>query len=201
VTRSGAPATSGHRRRLGRDERRDSIVVGASRAFAGTGFTSTSMADIAGAAGVSHLIVYRHFDSKLALYVAVLERATVHLARGLAARGAIGTYGPTPGAMLAAARADETGFRILWRHATREPEFTSWVDGARRVVEALTRDALTPIVPSAHREWAVRATGAYLVDAVLHWIEDGDPSLDSRFVVATDAALGAGVRAWAQATR
>ena len=150
---------------------------------------------------MSHLIVYRHFSSKFDLYVGVLERATEQLARELAVPGAIGTYGPTPAALLAAARVDETGFRILWRHATREPDFTSWVDAARSVVDARTRAALAPIVAPEHREWAARATSAYVIEAVLHWIEYGDPRLDARFVAATDAALGAGVRSWASAPR
>ena len=201
TTPSSAPAPRGRQRRLGRAQRRDSILTAAARAFAIGGYAATSMADLAEAAGVSHLIVYRHFDSKRELYIGVLERATDHLSGELEMPGAIGSYGPTPAAMLAGARADEAGFRILWRHATREPEFSAWVDAARRVVDADTRDALAPIVPAGDREWAVRATSAYVIDAVLHWIEYGDPGLDERFVAATDAALAAGVRSWARTPR
>lgn len=193
------PVPGGRRRRLGRAERRDAILAAAAGAFAVGGFAATSMADIADAAGVSHLIVYRHFDSKHALYVGVLELATERLATQLGAPRAIGAYGPTPAAMLAVARADEAGFQILWRHATREAEFTHSVDAANRVVHGATRAALGRIVASEHREWAVRATSAYVVEAVLHWIEYGDPSFDGRFIAATGAALRAGVRSWAKA--
>ena len=158
------------------------------------------MADISAAAGVSHLIVYRHFASKHDLYVGVLERTTDELVALLREPGSVGSYGPTPVAILAVARGDEAGFRVLWRHATREPEFTSWVDIANGAVEVATRRALAFDVASEQRNWAVRATRAYVVDAVLHWIEFGDPDLDDRFAAATDAALRAGVRSWARSS-
>ncbi|MGH8982505.1 MAG: helix-turn-helix domain-containing protein, partial [Acidimicrobiia bacterium] len=66
---------AGPRKRLGRVARRAAILDAAASAFAAGGYAATSMADIASAAGVSHLIVYRHFESKECLYEAVLERA------------------------------------------------------------------------------------------------------------------------------
>lgn len=195
----GAPTRSvdGRARRLGRDARRAAIVADASGAFAERGYATTSMADIARATGVSHLIVYRHFASKQELYDAVLERAAALLADALAADGAIGNLGPTPAAMLAAARADVPGFRVLWRHAPREPEFSRHTNAARRRCARATRGALEPLVAAEHLDWAVRATVAYLIEAVLVWVEDGDPRLDARFVAATTAALRAGVKSWA----
>jgi AcrR family transcriptional regulator len=203
TTRTTAPttATTGVTRRLGREERRASIVAAAARAFSVGGFTATSMADIATASGVSHLIVYRHFESKEAIYEAVLDRALVHLDAVLAAGDASGKYGPTPAALLAAARADVDAFRVLWRHAAREPDFARQVDAARRRVSALTTAALEPLVAPEHLCWATKATVAYVVDAVLIWIEDGEARLDDRFVAATDASLRAGVRSWAEPPR
>jgi hypothetical protein len=37
----------------------------------------------------------------------------------------------------------------------------------------------------------------YLVEAVLNWLEFGDPSRDEQFAAATNHALRAGVHAWA----
>ena len=145
--------------------------------------------------------MYRHFASKADLYAAVLDRTIERLVSSLEPPGAIGRYGPTPAAILSAARADPAGFHILWRHATREPDFASRVDAARAVVDARTSEALTPIVASRQREWAGRATSNYVIDAVLHWVEYGEPSLDGRFLAATDAALAAGVRSWAATAR
>jgi AcrR family transcriptional regulator len=189
---------AGPRKRLGRVERRAAILDAAASAFAAGGYAATSMADIASAAGVSHLIVYRHFESKERLYEAVLERAVEALDAALSAAGATGRYGPTPGALLAAARADIGAFRVLWRHAAREPEFAHRADETRDRVLKLTAAALAPIVAPEHARWAARATVAYLVEAVLVWIEDGDGRFDARFVAATEAALRAGVRSWAR---
>jgi AcrR family transcriptional regulator len=186
------------RKRLGRAERRSAIVDAAASAFADRGYAATSMADIANASGVSHLIVYRHFESKERLYEAVLQRAGDAVRRALAVDGAIGPYGPTPAALLAAARADIGAFRVLWRHAAREPEFAHHADDARDHVLEITAAKLEPVVAREHARWATRATVAYIIEAVLVWIEDGDSRFDARFVAATEAALRAGVRSWAK---
>ena len=156
------------------------------------------MADVADAVGVSHLIVYRHFESKGALYEAVLEHALDLLAIALSTDRAVGTYGPTPAALLDAARADRAAFEVLWRHARREPDFGQWADRARLLLAEATETALAPHVAPDHLRWAARATVAYLVEAVLVWVEDGDSRLDERFLTATTAALRAGVRSWAR---
>src|SRR5215216_1363540 len=66
--------------RLGRAARREQILLAAARAFARAGFTATSLEDVAGEAGVTRAILYRHFDSKADLYRAVLDRAQRRLA-------------------------------------------------------------------------------------------------------------------------
>jgi len=78
-----APAT----RRLSRHERREAILAAAAAAFARTGFPTTSIADISATAGVSHLIVYRHFDSKDAVLRAVYRRDADAVAEGEAEGG------------------------------------------------------------------------------------------------------------------
>ena len=65
--------------RLLRDERQAQILRAAATAFARTGFASTSMDDVAAEAGITRLIVYRHFDSKEDLYRAVLTKVTEQL--------------------------------------------------------------------------------------------------------------------------
>jgi AcrR family transcriptional regulator len=53
---------------------REAIVTGALKLFAERGFGSTSIADIAGAAGITKGAIYWHFDSKDALFTAILDR-------------------------------------------------------------------------------------------------------------------------------
>ena len=61
-------------KRLPRAERRELILESAGRLFGERGYAHTSLDQIAAAAGVTKPILYRHFDSKKALYLALLQR-------------------------------------------------------------------------------------------------------------------------------
>jgi AcrR family transcriptional regulator len=61
-------------KRLPPAERRELILESAGRLFGERGYAHTSLDEIAAAAGVTKPILYRHFDSKKALYLALLER-------------------------------------------------------------------------------------------------------------------------------
>ena len=61
-------------KRLPVEERRGLIVEAAGRLFGERGYDATRLDDVAAAAGVTKPILYRHFDSKQALYLALLER-------------------------------------------------------------------------------------------------------------------------------
>jgi AcrR family transcriptional regulator len=62
------------RKRIPADERRDLIARAAGSLFARHGYAATRLDDIAAAVGVTKPVVYRHFPSKKALYVSLLER-------------------------------------------------------------------------------------------------------------------------------
>lgn len=55
-------------------ERRATILRAAGPLFARDGYAGTRLDDVAAAAGVTKPILYRHFDSKKALYVALLDK-------------------------------------------------------------------------------------------------------------------------------
>lgn len=198
LTGGGAVATWS---KLPRPERRRSIVAAAAAAFARGGYSDTSMADVSRAAEVSHLIVYRHFDSKEALYETVLRQARDNLETVLEDPESIGPLGPTTAAVLRCARIEENTFVVLWRHAARESAFSHHADAARDRLEQSSCFALEPVVPSSYVRWAARATVSSVVQSVLIWVEDGDRHHDDRFVAATDAALRAGVRSWSKPAR
>lgn len=65
--RSGRPAPT-------RDERRDGLLTTAEGLFMRRGFASTTMDDIASAAGISKKTLYRLFESKLDLFRAIIQR-------------------------------------------------------------------------------------------------------------------------------
>lgn len=61
-------------RRLPADRRRATIIRAAGPLFARDGYAATRLADIAAGAGVTKPIVYRHFESKKALYMSLLVK-------------------------------------------------------------------------------------------------------------------------------
>jgi AcrR family transcriptional regulator len=62
------------KRRIPAPERRALILREAGRLFAQHGYAGTRLDDVAAAANVTKPIVYRHFDSKKALYLALLAK-------------------------------------------------------------------------------------------------------------------------------
>ena len=67
-------ATIPERRRMPTAERRETILCAAGPLFARDGYAGTRLDDVAAGAGVTKPILYRHFDSKKALYVALLDK-------------------------------------------------------------------------------------------------------------------------------
>jgi AcrR family transcriptional regulator len=75
--------------RLKAPERRARILEAAEQAFAARGYHSTSMDDIAAAAGITKPVLYDHFSSKLDLYTRLTEAIRDELTeRGAAAMAA-----------------------------------------------------------------------------------------------------------------
>ena len=162
-----------------RAERRTSLVQATATAFTRAGFQATSMDDVAAEAGVTRLIVYRHFDSKEELYHAVLEQVSGHLVEALDQQSGLlpadtGTGGRVVGAMLAVARRNPDGFRLLWVHARHEPAFADYTAEIRRGAVAFAgRGAGPSDAPGAeplHR-WSVDFMVTAAVESVLGWLE------------------------------
>jgi AcrR family transcriptional regulator len=156
-----------------RAERREQILTAATRAFARTGFAATSLDDIATEAQVSRVILYRHFDSKIDLYRAGLERAR----RRLADTVGTGDYdADTIPTLLHAASADPEGFRLLFRHAAREPEFRDLADRLSAVATDITRRHLASAVPDPRwAAWANQLLPTVVIEAVIAWLDAGQP--------------------------
>ncbi|MEV0288724.1 MULTISPECIES: TetR/AcrR family transcriptional regulator [unclassified Kribbella] len=179
-------------RRLPRAERREQILGAATRAFARAGYASTGLDDVAAEAGITHVIVYRHFASKSELYRAVLDRACQRLATTVGT----GEYGddaiPT---LLHAAAADPDGFRLLFRHAAREPEFADVVDQIRTGATQIADRHLSAEIPAGPwRDWATSLIPTLVLEAVIAWLDAGRPDPDQaaqRISSAIDAITNA----------
>jgi AcrR family transcriptional regulator len=163
-------------RRLRRAERREQILAAATQAFARSGFAATSLDDIAAAAGISRAILYRHFDSKTDLYRAVLDRACTRLA------SAVGTSDFTAAsidALIGTAATDPDGFRLLFHHAAREPEFRAEMDRFHTTMVTVARRELAAMIPDpSWAEWAARLAPTVAVEAVMAWLDAGQPDRD-----------------------
>jgi AcrR family transcriptional regulator len=179
--------------------RRRAVLAAAAEAFAHAGYAATSMEEIAATAGVTKLIVYRHFGSKEALYRAVLEQVfdrqaelfIANLEHGLQAEG-------STRALLDVAREWPDGFRLVWRHAAREPQFADEALRLRDVAVNAARAVVSPVVAPPYAEWAAQTLFDHLVDAVLNWLDHGDPRHDEEFVALETHALQSTVAAFAR---
>ena len=160
------------------------------------------MEDVAAAAGITKLIVYRHFGSKQELYDAVLEGVSERL--GVAFVESLEPDRPRLGstavhALLVVAREDPAGFTLLWRHAAREPQFAAHADSIRdRIVGAVEQWlAVAPFSSDRRtRRWAAATLVSYVVAAVLHWLEEGSAADDEAFEQRVSRSLPALVTSW-----
>src|SRR5215472_17633358 len=171
--RAEGEAEAGPPRRLRRTERREQILAAATRAFARAGYTATGLGDIAAEAGITRVILYRHFESKADMYRAVLDRACTRLAESVGT----GDYGEDAIATLVrAAAADPDAFRLLFRHAAREPQFRDQADALTAASAEVARRDLAGRIPAGPwLDWAARLVPAVAIEAVIAWLDAGEP--------------------------
>ncbi len=81
--------------RLRAADRRRQLLDVAGRHFARAGYPGTTTAQLAGAAGVTPPVLYRHFESKLGLFTALIGEAAERLIAAWA--GAVELHAPGPG--------------------------------------------------------------------------------------------------------
>lgn len=160
-------------KRMKRAERREQILDAATRAFARAGFASTGLDDVAAEAGITRVLLYRHFESKADMYRAVLDRACERVA------GTVGTDdfdGSSIPALIGAADSDADAFRLLFSHAAREPEFRDLVDSLTEASADVARRNLAQLIPEGPwLDWAAHVIPAFTVEAVIGWLDAGRP--------------------------
>jgi AcrR family transcriptional regulator len=162
-------------RRLPRVQRREQILAAATRAFARSGFAATGLDDIAVEAGVTRVILYRHFDSKTDLYQAVLDRFCAILSTHVAEPVGGFTDASIDG-LLQAATAEPAGFRLLFQHAAREPEFKAVAEQFRREITDAAHTQISTVVPDpAWARWAAELAPSAAIEAIIAWLDAGQP--------------------------
>lgn len=165
-------------RRLPRAQRREQILAAATKAFARNGFTATGLDDIAAEAGVTRVILYRHFDSKTDLYQAALDRFCAVLSDHVAEPVGGFTDASIDG-LLKAAIAEPAGFRLLFVHAAREPEFKALAEQFRSDITEAAHLQISKIVTGrAWARWAAQLAPTAAIEAIIAWLDAGQPDPD-----------------------
>jgi AcrR family transcriptional regulator len=118
--------------------RREKILQAAAELVARRGYHAVSLADIGAAAGIVGSGVYRHFTSKSAILVALLDQV---MARLLDNTASVVARGRDDGQVLAALVADQVAFAVDDRYLVRlyEREVHTLPDADRRRLRRLQR--------------------------------------------------------------
>jgi AcrR family transcriptional regulator len=172
-------ATTAPQRRLPVAERRALIIEAAGRLFGERGYERTRLDEIAAAAGVTKPIVYRHFDSKRDLYLALLDRHREDLPGFVASMPAEGTTQERLRAVLDGwldyVEARSYAWKMLFRDAGGGPEIAARRREvhaeARAVLVALIRSLAATQVPRRQLEPLAELMSMGMAALVLWWIE------------------------------
>ena len=189
------------RRRLAPEQRRKLIVDAAGRQFGARGYDGTRLDAVAAAAGVTKPVLYRHFDDKTALYLAVLERHREDLG---SFSGAIPPEGPLEARLRAVleiwldyVEAHEYAWRMLFRDSGGGEEVRAFrVEvhaRARAVLVEVIRGLAPAPIPERELEPLAELLRMGMASLVLWWIET--PGVER------EAILDAMARVWSALLR
>ena len=168
------------RKRLAPEQRRHLIVEAAGRLFGERGYDATRLDDVAAAAGVTKPVLYRHFDDKTALYLALLERHREDLGTFAGAIPAAGTLEQRLRAVLEVwldyVETHAYAWRMLFRDSGGGPEVQAFrVDvheRARTTLVALIRALSAKPIPARELEPLAELLSMGMASLVLGWIDD-----------------------------
>lgn len=184
------------RRRLSAEQRRAKIIGAAITAFAREGYDATTMDDIATPAGITKPVLYDHFPSKRALFLAVLQT----IRDSLLARGnAIGREDGDPeqkfrrsvDAFLEFVEQEPKAARVLLTVPATDPmaaKVSREVQaGASAGIAALLAEAMPGRTP-----WHLQATAAFLKEGLhavaVWWLDHPGPSREEIAALVLDTA-------------
>ena len=175
------------------------IVEAAGRLFGERGYEATRLDDVAAAAGVTKLILYRHFASKKALYLALLERHRDDMGSFAAAMPAQGPPEERLRAILefwfAYVEAHSYAWKMLFRDTGGGPE----VQAFRLDVHARARAVLVEMIllaergadPTARVQPLAELMSMGMAPLVLWWLDN--PGASRQAIVDAMARVWAGL--------
>jgi AcrR family transcriptional regulator len=175
------------RRRLAPADRRVLIIEVAGRLFGERGYDGTRLDDVAAAAGVTKPVLYRHFDNKTALYLALLDRHRADLGSFAGAIPASGTLEQRLRAVLDVWLHYVETHSYAWKMLFRDTGGGVEVAAVRRDVHAQARATLvamiralsTTRIPRRELEPLAELLSMGMAALVLWWIEDAAASREA----------------------
>jgi AcrR family transcriptional regulator len=184
------------RSRLAPEQRRHLIVEAAGRLFGEHGYDGTRLVDVAAAAGVTKPILYRHFDDKTALYLALLARHREDLGTFAGAIPAAGTLEQRLRAVLEVwltyVETHAYAWKMLFRDTGGGPQVQAFRldvhERARATLVELIRSLGLNTIPPRELEPLAELLTMGMASLVLWWIDDPAAS--------REAILDAIVRVW-----
>jgi AcrR family transcriptional regulator len=138
--------SAGGRRRLSAEQRRAVVFEAAARVFAERGYTGASIDRIAAEAGISPPIVYRHFGSKKALYLELLQSSAMALIEATTRDEGLDSAGDilrqNTEAFFRFVQANPAAWRILFLDPAPDPEIAE----AQRQIQAAATAQLANVI-------------------------------------------------------
>lgn len=167
--------------RLSAAERREQLLTVALKVFAQRGYHSTSMNDVADAAGVTKPVLYQHFASKRALYTATLEAVGDSMIAALqgATKSSPSGKEQTASGMVAYFRwvaNDPDGFSLLFGGGTRrDEEFAAVAQKVEKAAAELIAPLIEAGVDAGYQRMVAHALIGMSEGVVRHLISSGQP--------------------------
>jgi AcrR family transcriptional regulator len=168
-------------------ERREQFMRVAAAVFRQHGLSGATMEQVAAAAGVTKMVLYRRFPSKDALVQAIFAEVIHRLKLGDLRpwRG----YGDGMRKSLAAARSFQDGFLLLVRQGGRDPAcLPAYAELRRRTGQRLRALLWYPDAPPPRPErpalldLSLEPMISFCNEALAHWIEHGRPEQDAHYL-------------------
>lgn len=187
--------------RLPAGERRATIERAAEELFAERGYAATRIEDVVAGAGVTKPILYRHFASKKALHIALLERHRDALAsRALDEYRAGGTLQERLPAMIDAwfayVESHPYAWRLLFADTTGDPEVQALhreLQARQRAADAAILRESLPGLSEARIEPLAEVVRCSLTGLALWWLDH--PQVQRQVLVDTMLDVLAGLLA------
>jgi AcrR family transcriptional regulator len=168
-----------------RAQRHEHFLKTAAKVFAENGIRRTSMEQLASAAGISKVVLYRYFRNKKTLVDAVLESIVDDMLE--ADNREADWWTQRVQRTLAVARNNPDAVKLLLRYAQHDPEYEAHFE---RIKRALTERSMERVVDvmgepeemPADLSLLAETVTAFFLDSYMRWIETGSPERDPQFL-------------------